>query len=321
MRAYLSRFVLFGGFIMEIIQNIAVAIDNLRISKGLTVSELCLDICDESSYRRYKSGNRDIPIAKIKQFCDKLGIGLDEFLYNVSVKNSYEYKKIHKMFLDLQSKKYDEIRKSLPLIKVDDIGIDRNKVLFKFILYTYQYETKKITSSNYYELLLKLLPEQSGFYTFNDLIIFEKLALLEVNQNESPSLKILLDILLNTEKLYVTNTNQYVLATTYANVANYLTKRKEYEEALKICNKGLEYSKSFYVTKNIHYLYYLKAYCLFHTEDKEGATFNLSIVISWVFAIQDEYMSNYFINLIMKEFNMTKSMIYQMHQKVLANYL
>ncbi|NLG31509.1 MAG: helix-turn-helix transcriptional regulator, partial [Acholeplasmataceae bacterium] len=113
---------------MEILQNIAIAIDNLRISKGMTIRELCLDICDESTYRRYKLGDRDIPIARIKQFCDKLGIGLDEFLYNLASKNSYEHRKIHRLFYDLQARNYDQIKKLLPQIDVDEISLDNNKI-------------------------------------------------------------------------------------------------------------------------------------------------------------------------------------------------
>ena len=89
----------------------------------MTVNELCLDICDESSYRRYQTGKRDIPIARIKLFCDKLGIGLDEFLYNLTAKNSYEYKKIYKLFYDLQDKNYDQIKKSLPHIPVNGLEL------------------------------------------------------------------------------------------------------------------------------------------------------------------------------------------------------
>lgn len=306
---------------MEMIQNIAVAIDILRLSKGLTVAELCLDICDESSYRRYKTGKRDIPIARIKLFCDKLGIGLDEFLYNLTAKNSYEYKKIYKLFYDLQDKNYDQIKKTLPHIHVKEIALDKNKILFEFILYTYQYELQKLTKSEYYSLLTELLPVQNGFYTFNHIIILEKLAWLEIGFKESKSLEALQTILLDTKRLYAINHHHAVIATMYANVANIITKSKEFESALILCDKGISYSKTYNVTKNIHYLYYIKSYCLFQNNEKDAAMQNLSIVVSLVFAMQDKKKFKYFIEIIMKEFNLTKPMIYQMHQLSLENYL
>ena len=70
----------------------ALHIDDLRISKGLTVHELCEGICDDSTYRRYKTGKKDIPIYKIKMFCDKLELDWDEFLSNTMSKTSVEYK-------------------------------------------------------------------------------------------------------------------------------------------------------------------------------------------------------------------------------------
>lgn len=303
------------------IQNIAQAIDILRISKGLTVNELCLDICDESSYRRYKTGKRDIPIARIKLFCDKLGIGLDEFLYNITAKNSYEYKKIYKLFYDLQDKNYDQIKKSLPHIHVKEIALDKNKILFEFILYTYQYQIKKLTKSEYYTLLKDLLPEQNGYYTFNHIIILEKLAWLEMSIKISKSLDDLQSILLDTKRLYAIKDHHAVIATMYANVANLITKSKDFEKALILCDKGIYYSKKYNVTKNIHYLYYIKAYCLFQNDNHDAAMQNLSIVVSLVFAMQNKKKFKYFIEIIMKEFNMTKEMIYQMHQLSLQQYL
>lgn len=306
---------------MEMVQNIAIAIDNLRISKGLTVRGLCLDICDESTYRRYRLGDRDIPIARIKEFCDRLGIGLDEFLYNLSSKNSYEYQKIHKLFYDLQSRNYEQIKKMLPLIDMDEISLDKNRILYEYILYTYQYQIKKITKSKYYSLLSDLLPDQKGFYTFNDIIILDKLAFLEIETKETTSLKKLQTILLDPTKLYAINENHSVIATTYANVANMLTRLEDFENALIICDNGINYSKAYNATKNIHYLYYIKAYCLFQNNKIDEAMQNLSIVISYVFAMQEKQKFKYFIELIMEEFNMTRPMVYQMYQLSLQNYL
>ena len=306
---------------MEIIQNIAEAIDILRISKGLTVNELCLNICDESSYRRYKSGNRDIPIARIKLFCDRLGIGLDDFLYNVTAKNSHEYKKIYKLFYELQNKNYDQIRKTLQTIHIEDIALDKNKILYQYIVYTYEYETKRITTSEYFSFMNELLPLKNGFYTFNDIVILEKIAWIEMEQKGSKALEKLQAILLDPKKLYSINNHHAVIATIYANTVNLLTKKGDFKTALNICERGIAYSKKYNVTKNIHHLYYLKAYLFFQNDDKDAAMINISIVISLVFAMQDKKEFKYFIDLIANEFSMTKSMIYQMHQIALEKYL
>ena len=306
---------------MDIIQNIAESIDILRISKGLTVNELCLDICDESSYRRYKTGKRDIPITRIKLFCDRLGIGFDEFLYNVTAKNSYQYKLIYKLFYALQNKNYTEIKKLMLQIDENEIALDNNKILFQYILSTYKYETNTITNSEYFSLLANLSPSHEGFYTFNDIIILDKLAWLEMNNKVSNALDKLNLILLDTKKLYAINNHHAVIATIYANVANLLTKKDDFKAALIICEQGINYSKKYNVTKNIHHLYYLKAYLFFQEGHKDAAMLNLSIVISLVFAMQDKKEFKYFIDLISNEFQMTKSMIYQMHQVSLEKYL
>ncbi len=306
---------------MKIIQNIATDIDTLRINKGLTVSELCFEICDESAYRKYKTGKRNISIDKINLFCNRLGIGLDEFLYNLVTKNSFEYERIQNLYYALQDKDFVYIKKSLPHINVKEISSEKNHILFNFILYSYQYETKIITKTEYYSMLSDLLPVHNGFYTFNDILILDKLAWLEIGIKESKSLKDLQAILLDTKKLYTISDNHITIATIFASVSNLLTKSKESSYAMKICETGINYCKKYSITENIHHLYYLLAYNQFRDNKKENAMENLSIVISIVFSMQDKKEFMYFISLITKEFNMTKTMVYQMHQLSLENYL
>ena len=76
----------------------ALHIDDLRISKGLTVNQLCESICDDSTYRRYKNGKKDIPIYKLNQFCEKLNLSLDEFISNTMSKKSIEYQKVYNLY-------------------------------------------------------------------------------------------------------------------------------------------------------------------------------------------------------------------------------
>jgi transcriptional regulator with XRE-family HTH domain len=310
-----------GIITMKIIQNIAVAIDTLRINKGLTVSELCFEICDDSAYRKYKTGKRNISIEKINLFCNRLGIGLDEFLYNLVTKNSYEYERIQNLYYALQDKDYIYIKKSLPHINVKEIGSEKNHILFSFILYSYQYETKNITKTEYYSMLSDLLPIHNGFYTFNDILILDKLAWLESYDKLSVSLVKLQTILLDTKKLYTISDNHITIATIFASVSNLLTKSKELSYAVEICKTGINYCKKYSITENIHHLYYLLAYNQFRDNKKESAMENLSIVISIVFSLQDKKEFTYFISLITKEFGLSKAMIYQMHHLALQTYL
>lgn len=165
-----------------------------------------------------------------------------------------------------------------------------------------------------------MLPNNDGFYTFNQVIILEKLALIEVQNDDSTSLNKLQNILLNTKKLYSISEDYTNIATTYANVANLYTKLKDLDNALITCNKGIEFSKIYNVTYNLHYLYYFKAYCLFHTGQKDEAMRNLSIVISLVYAKEDKKLFNYFMNYIEKEFNTTKTKIINMLKVSIENF-
>jgi transcriptional regulator with XRE-family HTH domain len=159
----------------------ALHIDDLRISKGLTVHELCEGICDDSTYRRYKTGKKDIPIYKIKMFCDKLELDLDEFLSNTMSKTSIEYKKIFNLYYAMLRKDWktisDFIHKNLNI----EFFYPSNKTLYTFIANTYLYHSKQVSENEYLQTIIHLLPKNFNTVSFNDVIILEKVSSIEVD--------------------------------------------------------------------------------------------------------------------------------------------
>lgn len=137
----------------------ALHIDDLRINKGLTVRELCEGICDDSTYRRYKTGKKDIPIYKIKMFCDKLELDLDEFLSNTMSKTSIEYKKTFNLYYAMLRKDWktisDFIHKNLKI----EFFYPSNITLYTFIANTYLYHSKQVSENEYLHTLIHLLPK------------------------------------------------------------------------------------------------------------------------------------------------------------------
>lgn len=294
---------------MYILQNFAIQIDVLRVNSGMTIVDLCYNICDESSYRRYKAGKRQIPITRLKLFCDRLGVGLDEFLYNSLLRDEYEYKKINELFYALQIKDFDQVNKILKNVHIDEISLKKNKELLEFIVCTNSFELRKITKYEYLKKLRGIREVKDGFYTFNDVLILDKISWIEVENNNRDTLDILYSILTDTSKLYNIYNSHAVIASIFANVANMYTKLKCFEFALEIVKEGIVYCKKHGTLKKIHYLYYLKAYTLYNLNKKEEAMENIARVITIAFSMNNKKEIKYFIDLINKEFGLSIDII------------
>ncbi len=305
---------------MDFVMQIAHAIDTLRIDRKLTVESLCFGICDASSYRRYKSGDRNIPIERIKLFCDKLGIGLDEFLYNLSTKHDFEYQKINNLYTLLLNKKYKDISNELKHIHIKDLSLEKHITFYYFILYTYQFEINQIKVENYYKNLEHLQKKVSGFYTFNDLIILEKMAWIEVDRHETTSLDLLSSIILNRKTLYGLSTMYSTLSSIMSNIANMYNKLDLYEQSNSICEAGILYMKKYNTYKHIYVLYYLLAYNHKMLENLELSNKYLAMTLTNLFSIDNQKEYQYIITLIKDEFNLDKDELINMVSEIMIHY-
>jgi hypothetical protein len=292
--------------LMDFIKQIAHAIDTLRIDRRLTVESLCFGICDTSSYRRYKSGDRHIPIERIKLFCDKLGIGLDEFLYNLSTNHDVEYQKINHLYTLLLHKKYEDISNELKQIHIKDLSLEKHKTFYDFILYTNQFETNQISSEVYYENLEKLQKKVNDFYTFNDLIILEKMAWIEIDRHETTSLDLLSSIILDRKTLYGLSNMYAALSSIMSNVANMYNKLDLYEQSNNICEAGIVYMKKYNTYQHIYVLYYLLAYNHKMLDNLELSQKYLAMTLTHLFSLDLNKDYLYIVSLIKDEFNLDK---------------
>lgn len=300
MCAFLARF---EGVFMNATTHYALHIDDLRISKGLTVHELCEGICDDSTYRRYKTGKKDIPIYKIKMFCDKLELDLDEFLSNTMSKTSVEYKKIFNLYYAMLRKNWktisDFIHKNLNI----EFFYPSNKTLYTFIANTYLYHSKQVSENEYLQTIIHLLPKNFNTVSFNDVIILEKVSSIEVDHQATKHLYILNDLLLNPKKLYFIKNNEHVISNLYANVSILFTRLKLFNESHSLAEKGMSFSLKHNQYKAVPRLYYLLAYNLFNLGKKDSALKELTYMITHVYSTKNQDQMDYFLKLINTDFS------------------
>ena len=280
----------------------ALHIDDLRLSKGLTVHELCDGICDDSTYRRYKTGKKDIPIYKIKMFCDKLDLSLDEFLSNTMSKTSIEYKKIYNLYYAMQKKEWEIIGDFIDKNQNIALFYPSNKTLYSFITNTYLYQIKKISEDEYLQKLINLLPGSLNTASFNDVIILEKISDIEVNHHIVTHLNILNELLLNPKKLYLIKNNEHVISNLYANVSIFYSRLKLFHESYAIAEKGISFSLKHNQYKALPRLYYLLAYTLFNLGKQVSAFKELTYMFAHIFSTKKKDQLDYFLKLVNEEF-------------------
>ena len=160
-----------------------------------------------------------------------------------------------------------------------------------------------ISKSKYLNDLLNLLPEKFDLVSFNDVIVLEKVAEIEVSQNHMKHLNILNNLLLNPKKLYLIKNNEHVISNLYSNISILYSRLNQFSESYALAEKGISYSLKHHQFKAIPNLYYLLAYNLFKQDKIRDASKELYYLIAYVYSTKQKDKIDYFLELIKKEFN------------------
>jgi hypothetical protein len=249
---------------MNINQNYAYHLDNLRREHGFTIEKFCAGIVNPRNYSRYLSGERTITTEKINAFCNKLKISQSDFYYSANERDRYELKKINKLYEMIEKREYKSFLNILDSIKKEHLVNIQNERYLSFCVQKYYFDLGK--KSN--EQILKELCLLSDYpnclskhaFDFVDLISLQLIAEIEIKTKKTTALDKLTSILEDHELIYISSESSKILPSIYSNVALFLSRLKEYKQARTISIEGIEYSLRFYDNSGLTHLYYVKFY-------------------------------------------------------------
>lgn len=300
---------------MESLKRYAQHIDDIRIQKGLTVKELCLDICNERSYRRYLSGERKLPQNKVIAFCHRLDISPTDFYQTFLEKDKIEFQKVYKLYYLLLNGKKDEYAQEVTKVDPKYLINSMNIKLYKYVVNWYSYMMKKITLKQAYSELSTIVnfPNcvSSNIFDFADIIIIDTLVGMEkdLNIKEMKALQLLHRILLDDKVRYITSDGKRILPSIYATVAlNYLDNGK-YDECIELASEGINnairYGTSFALTN----LYYAKAIALHNIDKTEDAYIEAANCLGNTMSIQNTHHFSIYSKLFKSKIGLTSKVI------------
>lgn len=122
-----------------------ITLDNIRLSKKITVQELCEGICSPRSYSRYLSGDTTITLDVLLMLIDRVRIPLNEFsvLYrrHMEESNSPDAYFVYNMIFGIKENLLIETYKELKVKHISDVSTMRSLPI-ALILYDYLFLNK-----------------------------------------------------------------------------------------------------------------------------------------------------------------------------------
>ncbi len=99
-------------------------------------------------------------------------------------------------------------------------------------------------------------------YDFVDINILMLIAEIQIKYEEYQSLNKLIEILNNRKSIIARSDSNLMFPTMFSNVALFLVRNKQYEEALGVAESGIKFSKEFNNMASLAHLHYVQSHSL-----------------------------------------------------------
>ena len=226
-----------------------------RKKKGLTQVQLAEGICEQATVSNIENKNMSPGINILSALCKKLNVEISDILVET------EEDKIRKKLSEIQSlnavSKYKESYEILQTIdqkKVSNSDL-LNQILFYQGLLDHLYAKKEDAALFYFNQVL----EQTTETDIHHLQAAANVAMIYLAKGELDFAKVYVDRTLKI--LNDTDFDNLMVCAVYYNIATYYSKIENYEKAIQLCEKGIEYNKKHKSTHSLEYLLYEIAFC------------------------------------------------------------
>ncbi|EGP4988921.1 TPA: helix-turn-helix domain-containing protein [Enterococcus faecium] len=226
-----------------------------RKKKGLTQVQLAEGICEQATVSNIENKNMSPGINILSALCKKLNVEISDILVET------EEDKIRKKLSEIQSlnavSKYKESYEILQTIdqkKVSNSDL-LNQILFYQGLLDHLYAKKEDAALFYFNQVL----EQTTETDIHHLQAAANVAMIYLAKGELDFAKVYVERTLKI--LNGTGFDNLMVCAVYYNIATYYSKIENYEKAIQLCEKGIEYNKKHKSTHALEYLLYEIAFC------------------------------------------------------------
>ncbi|HFU5394405.1 TPA: helix-turn-helix domain-containing protein [Enterococcus faecium] len=226
-----------------------------RKKKGLTQVQLAEGICEQATVSNIENKNMSPGINILSALCKKLNVEISDILVET------EEDKIRKKTNEIQSlnsvSKYQESYKILQTIDQEKVSNSDllNQILFYQGLLDHLYAKKPDAALFYFNQVL----EQTTETDIHHLQAAANVAMIYLSKGELDFAKVYVERTLKI--LSETDFDNLMVCIVYYDIATYYRKIEDYDKAIQLCEKGIEYNKKHKSTYALEYLLYEIASC------------------------------------------------------------
>ncbi|MDX9691955.1 MAG: helix-turn-helix transcriptional regulator [Acholeplasmataceae bacterium] len=259
-------------------KELCVYLERLRAARNISQEAFTDEVVSLRQYRRYLSGESDIPFQVIHQLTAKLSVKTDTLLRDFDFAKVIETDSIIKMYNHVANYNFEEYVKLYNKIPLDHIIESNNRMLYQYSHILYQFLTKKASKEETAQANIRLVNypkvlNQQIITSIEMLILSSFLDFLDESHHEKIVDKI--EDFIKNQSIMISDANEKIYIFVLAKLAKYVGIREDYRNVIRYCNLGIEKNTETMSYYLMEYFYYYTALAYYNLEDYENYEKNL----------------------------------------------
>lgn len=245
-------------------------LENLRYGRSITQEDFVSNVVSIRQYKRYRSGECDIPYNILSGFSNKLQISLTNLLTEFESEKLLETKEMNELYNSVANEDNDKVDQYFRKINVELIIDPENKLYFHHSLLLNQFYRNKI-SKNDMRLKTQLLiffPEVLKKEILTDIEILVLSSLLDFqNLQENNNIVKKLTEVMTKQVTVISGTSNKIHSLVLSRLSKYYGILHDLPQVVKLCNLGIEMGKSARSYYLFDYFYYYLSLAYYKTKN------------------------------------------------------
>lgn len=253
-------------------KEICIFLERLRSARNLSQESFTDEIVSLRQYRRYLSGESEVPFQVIDQLSEKIGIKTDNLLREFEIANVEETKLVTKLFnlaVNYDHASFLELSKELPVEQVID---KNNQLMYQHSIILDKLYSQQITLRQSGEMNAMLInyPEilESQILTATEMLILTSL-IDSLDQSEHYQIIKKIEAFLDDRTTVFSGGSEKIYIFMLAKISKFFGIHEDFDNVLKFCKIGIELNLSVKLYYLMEYFYYYQALVYYRLENFE----------------------------------------------------
>ncbi len=287
-------------------KELCIFLERLRSARNISQESFTDNVVSLRQYRRYLSGESDVPFQVIQHLTEKIGVKTDNLLREFEIAKVEETELVNKLFNLAVNYAHDEFIEISRVLPVNQIIDKNNQLMYQHSIILDKFYSQQISKTetglqnanliNYPEILNSQIITSIEMLVLSSLIDF-----LEQSHHHAIIKKI--QDFIDDRSIVISGVNEKIFIHILAKISKYFGAHEDFDNVLKFCEMGVEKNlalKSYYL---MDYFYYYQSLVYHRLENFEKYELMLANCFSVLHFENNEKKIEKFTRLIEEDFN------------------